>query len=178
MEYHHKAYKIPSGAMKPTLLIGDHLIVNKRAYQNEKPLRGDIVVFKWPKDESKNFIKRVIGIEGDTVEIKRDVLYINGERIKTEDAGKYSDERLFQTDKYKEFLGEGKQYYILNDSNIDGLDYGPITVPEDSIFVLGDNRDNSQDSRHWSFVSLNKIRGKALYLYWAKDKSRLGLQIQ
>ena len=175
-----QAFKIPSGSMKPTLLIGDHLLVNKFIYgiripvidrfiiQFRKPMRGDIVVFKYPKDESKDYIKRVIGIEGDTIEIKRERLYINGEIIKTEYAGKYNDESMFQADKYEEFLGRGKQYYILNDPNRYELsNYGPITVPEDSIFVMGDNRDNSQDSRYWRFVSLNKIKGKALIIYWS-----------
>ena len=178
-----QAFKIPSGSMKPTLLIGDHLLVNKFIYgiripvidrfiiQFKKPKRGDIVVFKWPEDESKDFIKRVIGIEGDTIEIKKEILYINGKRIKREYAGKYNDESMFPADKYEEFLGEGKKYFILNDPNrYEMSDYGPITVPEDSIFVMGDNRDNSQDSRYWrsvSFVSLNKIKGKALIIYWS-----------
>jgi signal peptidase I len=83
----YQAFKIPAGSMKPTLLIGDHIMVNKQAYSNEKPLRGDVVVFKLPKDESKIFIKRIAGIEGDKIQIKKDELYINDERVKTKPFG-------------------------------------------------------------------------------------------
>jgi len=172
-----QAFKIPSGSMTPTLIIGDHLLVNKFIYgiriplidhfiiQYNKPESGDIVVFKWPNDESKDFIKRVIGIEGDTIEIKNDVLYLNGEKIETTYVGKYSDENITGAEIYKEFLGENEHYIL--DQYVRYEDVGPITVPEDSIFVMGDNRDNSQDSRYWGFVSLNKVKGKALIIYWS-----------
>lgn len=172
-----QAFKIPSGSMKPTLLIGDHLLVNKFIYgikvpfidrfiiQFKKPNRGDIVVFKWPKDESKDFIKRIIGVEGDTVELKRDLLYVNGERIRQEYVEKYSDSEISKADKYEEFIGEGKHHIL--DQYVRHENFGPITVPKNSIFVMGDNRDNSQDSRYWGFVSLNKIKGKALIIYWS-----------
>ena len=172
-----QAFKIPSGSMKPTLLIGDYLIVNKFTYgikipfidryviQFKDPKRGDIVVFKWPKDEKKDFIKRVIGVEGDKIEIKEDILYINGEKIETEYIGSYKDRRIARATRYMEFLGE-RRHYIL-DEEIRHENRGPFTVPERSIFVMGDNRDNSQDSRYWGFVSLDKIKGKALIIYWS-----------
>lgn len=174
-----QAFKIPSGSMKPTLLIGDHLLVNKFIYgikipfldrfivRFKSPARGDIIVFKWPVDESLDFIKRVIGVEGDTIEIKGDSLYINGEKVKTEYEEKYSDRGIRRADEYLEFLG-GVRHYILDEPmKNEHYEFGPVTVPEDSVFVMGDNRDNSQDSRYWGFVSLNKIKGKAMIIYWS-----------
>ncbi len=172
-----QAFKIPSGSMKPTLIIGDHLLVNKFSYgiriplidrfliQFNKPKRGDIIVFKWPKDESKDFIKRVIGIEGDVIEIKNDILYVNREKVVTEYIAKYNDNDISEADRCEEFLG-GTKHYIL-DQYVRYEDFGPVTVPENTVFVMGDNRDNSQDSRYWGFVSLNKIKGKALIIYWS-----------
>jgi len=172
-----QAFKIPSGSMKPTLIIGDHLLVNKFIYgiripiidryliQFNKPKRGDILVFKWPKDESKDFIKRVIGIEGDIIEIKNDILYVNGEKVETVYVAKYNDNDISEADRYEEFLGENKHYIL--DQYVKYEDFGPVTVPENSVFVMGDNRDNSQDSRYWGFVTLNKIKGKALIIYWS-----------
>jgi signal peptidase I len=172
-----QAFKIPSGSMTPTLIIGDHLLVNKFIYgiriplidhfiiQYNKPERGDIVVFKWPNDERKDFIKRVIGIEGDTIEIKNDVLYLNGEKIEATYVAKYSGNNITGAEIYEESLGENMHYIL--DQYVRYEDIGPITVPENSIFVMGDNRDNSQDSRYWGFVSLNKVKGKALIIYWS-----------
>jgi signal peptidase I len=175
-----QAFKIPSGSMKSTLLIGDHLLVNKFIYgikmpyidnyliQLNKPERGDVVVFKYPEDENTDFIKRVIGVAGDIVEIKDDQLYINNEKIVTKLIGKYSDEEMPYSDVYEETIGN-KKHKILNMSD-DHEYFGPVTVPEDSIFVMGDNRDNSHDSRKWkntNFVKLEKIKGKALIIYWS-----------
>jgi len=172
-----QAFKIPSGSMIPTLIIGDHLLVNKFIYgvriplidkyviKFKKPMRGDIVVFKYPKDESKDYIKRVIGVEGDKIEIKSDVLHINGKKVETKYVSEYDDEDISGADRYLETFEEGNHYIL--DQYIKYEDFGPITVPEDSIFVMGDNRDNSQDSRYWRFVSLNKIKGKALIIYWS-----------
>jgi len=172
-----QAFKIPSGSMKPTLLIGDHLLVNKFIYgikipfidhyiiQLKKPKRGDIVVFKWPKDESKDFIKRVVGISGDRIEIRRDALYANDRKIETKLIGKYSDQMISQADKFQEQFGESNHYIL--DEYVRNENFGPVTVPKNSIFVMGDNRDNSQDSRYWGFVSLNKVKGKALIIYWS-----------
>jgi signal peptidase I len=172
-----QAFKIPSGSMKPTLLIGDHILVNKFIYgikipftdsyilKITKPKRGDVVVFKWPRDERKDFIKRVIGIEGDKIEIKDDILYVNDEKIKTEYIGKYRDENIAMANKYLELLGKSNHYIL--DEYIKHENYRPVIVPENSIFVMGDNRDNSHDSRYWRFVSLNKLKGKAIIIYWS-----------
>lgn len=172
-----QAFKIPSSSMKSTLLIGDHLLVNKFIYgirvpfidrfiiQFRKPKRGDVVVFKFPKDESKDFIKRVIGVEGDVIEIKNDVLFVNNKEIKIKYIGKYHDREILSADLYEEIL-DGTSHYIL-DKQKNHQYYGPITVPKNSIFVMGDNRDNSEDSRYWGFVKLNKVEGKALIIYWS-----------
>jgi signal peptidase I len=172
-----QAFKIPSGSMKPTLLIGDHILVNKFIYgikipftdryliQLKRPKRGDIVVFKWPVDENKDFIKRVIGIGGDEISIIDDILHINGKKIATQYVENYRDRNLTQAKKYVEFLGECKHYIL--DEYTKHENQGPVKVPEKSVFVMGDNRDNSHDSRYWGFVSLNKIKGKAIIIYWS-----------
>ena len=175
-----QAFKIPSGSMKSTLLIGDHLLVNKFIYgirvpfidkhiiQFKKPERGDVVVFKWPEDETKDFIKRVVGIEGDTIEIKDDTLYINKKRVSHTHRGKFTDESIRDADVIEEILGDNKHFIL--DQYTKKENFGPVTVPENSIFVMGDNRDNSQDSRYWeskTFVKLEKIKGKALIIYWS-----------
>jgi signal peptidase I len=175
-----QAFKIPSGSMKPTLLIGDHLLVNKFIYGVKlpyldriiipvtKPKTGDIVVFKWPKDESKDFIKRVIGVEGDVVEIKNDILFINGKEVTAKYVGEFTDDDSSRAEELEESLGDVK--HLILDQYKDYENKGPAgpwTVPENSIFVMGDNRDNSEDSRYWGFVTLNKIKGKALIIYWS-----------
>ena len=172
-----QAFKIPSGSMKPTLLIGDHILVNKFIYglkipftdrylvQIKRPKRGDIVVFKWPTDENKDFIKRVVGIDGDKIAIIDDVLHVNGEKIVTQYVEKYEDRDLTRADKYLELLGECKHYIL--DEHTKHENHGPVTVPENSVFVMGDNRDNSHDSRYWGFVSLSKLKGRAIIIYWS-----------
>jgi len=154
-----QAFKIPSGSMIPTLLIGDHLLVNKFIYGIKNPFtgetwipinepqRGDIIVFKFPKDPSQDFIKRVVGIEGDQIKIIDKKLYVNGEPFVVENAV---------------HLRPGIEPGPRDN-------YGPITVPKDSLFVMGDNRDNSHDSRFWKFVDLKAIKGKAFILYWSWD---------
>lgn len=155
-----QAFKIPSGSMIPTLLIGDHILVNKFVYGIRIPLadkkilgfvqpkRGDVVVFVYPLDESKDFIKRVIGVEGDTILIKGKDVYVNGER--------YADTHAHYIDNNP---GEGSVYR---------KDFGPITVPKDSLFVMGDNRDRSYDGRYWNkFVTLDQVIGKAFLIYWS-----------
>jgi signal peptidase I len=155
-----QAFKIPSGSMIPTLLIGDHILVNKFLYGIRIPLadkkilafsqpkRGDVVVFVYPLDESKDFIKRVIGVEGDTILIKGKDVYINGER--------YADTHAHYIDNNP---GEGSVYR---------KDFGPFTVPKDSLFVMGDNRDRSYDGRYWNkFVTLDQVIGKAFLIYWS-----------
>ena len=160
-----QAFKIPSGSMEPTLLIGDHILVNKFIYgigipfidkkffQFKKPERGDVVVFEYPQDPSKDFIKRVIGVEGDKLHIKEKKIYINDKPFEDEH-GIYSDDDIL-----KESSAGG---------NRDNL--GPVTVPPNSIFVMGDNRDKSYDSRFWGFVDNNKIKGNAFLIYWSWEK--------
>ena len=164
-----QAFKIPSGSMKQTLQIGDHILVNKFIYgvkipyldktiiPIEGPHRGDIVVFRYPVDPSKDFIKRVIGIPGDVIEIRDKKLYVNGKRV-THDHGVYTDSRI---------LGE----------NVRPRDnFGPITVPPHSLFVMGDNRDESYDSRFWGFVDYKALLGEAFIIYWSWDKENFGVR--
>jgi signal peptidase I len=158
-----QAFKIPSSSMEPTLQVGDHLLVNKFIYgikfpfietkyfQFKKPQRGDIIVFIYPKDRSKDFIKRVIGTEGEKIEIVHNKIYVNNQLI--DDAWGHYDERSAST-KYLQPMER----------------FGPVTVPVNSVFVLGDNRDNSQDSRFWGFVKVNEVKGKALIIYFSWDR--------
>lgn len=157
-----QAFKIPSGSMLPTLLIGDHLLVNKFIYgirvpfsgkiliPVKDPKHGDVVVFKFPKDRSIDYIKRVIATPGDTVEIKDKKIYINGTPVADDHANISSTSILKATSSPRDNLG-------------------PILVPENRIFVMGDNRDNSYDSRFWGFVDQRDILGKAFVLYWSWD---------
>jgi signal peptidase I len=143
-----QAYKIPSGSMLNTLLIGDHILVNKMAYKFSSPKEGDIIVFEYPLDPSKDFIKRVIGVEGDTIEIKDKKLYRNGKRV---------------DEKYTRY----ESNYIVP-ANLSPRDNLPeFKVPKGYVFVMGDNRDSSFDGRYWGFVNKKLIRGKALIIYWS-----------
>jgi signal peptidase I len=157
-----QAFKIPSGSMEPTLQIGDHILVNKfiygvripltsiRLFPLEKPQRGDVIVFIYPLDTSKDFIKRVVAVEGDTVRIVNKKLYINGSEVPDPHAV-YKEETLFSAEVQKRD------------------NFGPVTVPRESLFVMGDNRDRSLDSRFWGFVPLEDVRGKAFIIYWSWD---------
>ena len=154
-----QAFKIPSSSMEPTLLVGDHILVSKfiygikipftdmKLFPFKKPQKGDIIVFIYPKDRSKDFIKRVIGTEGEKVEIIRNKIYIN--------------DQLFK-DSWGHFEKSDWTKYLPSLEH-----YGPYFVPKDSLFVLGDNRDNSQDSRFWGFVHVNAVRGKAFIIYFS-----------
>jgi signal peptidase I len=182
-----EAFKIPSGSMIPTLLIGDHLLVNKfiygpripftdeRIFTWEEPKRGDIIVFKYPENEAKDFIKRVVGLPGDKIEIKKGVLFINDQPIRTTDLGVFNSNDQGTASPYhqkpkllQEQLGTiNHEILYLHDQS--SYNFGPILVPKSAVFVMGDNRDNSQDSRVWGFVQENKILGKALIIYWSWD---------
>lgn len=152
-----QAFKIPSGSMLQTLQIGDHLLVTKFAYgikipftnsmifEREGPERADIIVFEFPEDPSKDFIKRVIGVPGDVVEIREKKLFLNGEE---------------QQESYIQLVDTSTS--VPRRDN-----FGPVMVPENKYFVLGDNRDESYDSRFWGFVERDTIEGKALILYWS-----------
>ena len=158
-----QAFKIPSGSMKPTLLIGDHLLVNKFIYgikipfvrktlvSISEPKRGDVVVFIYPEDHSKDFIKRVIGVSGDTIEIRNKKIFLNG--LPYNDAhGVYVDD------------------FIIPGSIQPRDNFGPFTVPKDALFTMGDNRDQSYDSRFWGVVDKKDVLGKAMIIYWSWDK--------
>ncbi|MGD0283697.1 MAG: signal peptidase I [Dissulfurispiraceae bacterium] len=158
-----QAFKIPSGSMIPTLLIGDHLLVNKFIYGTpvpftdkrilviEKPERGDIVVFRYPEDLNKDFIKRVIGVGGDIVEEKDKVVFVNGRPLR-------------------------EPFTQHTDNSSTGLEprdnFGPYLVPNGKLFVMGDNRDQSYDSRYWGYVDLKLVKGKAMIIYWSWDSAK------
>jgi signal peptidase I len=152
-----QAFKIPSGSMEPTLLIGDHILVNKFIYGIKipfirttlipisEPKREDIIVFIYPVDKRKDFIKRVIGLPGEEIEIIDKKVYVNGKPV---------------SDKHGFYGNRG--------GNPDSKDrFGPVTVPEDHFFVMGDNRDHSYDSRFWGFVPSKSIKGRAFIIYWS-----------
>ncbi len=157
-----QAFKIPSGSMIPTLLIGDHILVNKFLYGTKipfsdkrvlifkKPERGDIIVFKYPEDPKKDFIKRVIATGGDKIESRDKIIYVNGEKLS----------ELYVQHTANDILPRG---IGLRDN------FGPIVVPEHKFFVMGDNRDQSHDSRFWGFVDIQDIKGEALIIYWSWD---------
>jgi len=158
-----QAFKIPTGSMEPNLLVGDHLIVNKavfspsasgleRAIMPRRDIRrGEVVVFKFPKDPARDFIKRVIGLPGDQIELRRKKIYVNGQVL---------------DEPYAHFIAplspEGERR-----SNDLREEYGPVTVPSGQYFVMGDNRDNSEDSRFWGFLPASYVKGKALFIYFS-----------
>lgn len=158
-----QAFKIPTGSMEPNLLIGDHLLVNKFVFgpggaervllPTREVRRGDVVVFKYPEDPERDFIKRVIGLPGDTVELRQHRVHINGS-----------------------LLDEPYAHYLPRPTDADSHEYtahdvrdayGPVVVPPDAYFVMGDNRDNSQDSRYWGFLPRDYVKGRALFIYWS-----------
>jgi signal peptidase I len=160
-----QAFKIPTGSMKPNLLVGDHLLVNKfifapaatwfeRALLPMRPIdRGDVIVFKFPEEPERDFIKRVIGLPGDTLELKNQTIHINGMPL-LEPYAHY----LFPP------VGEGQA-----DSFDLRRKYGPVSVPAGHYFMMGDNRDDSQDSRFWGFLPASYVKGRALFIYWSFD---------
>ncbi len=143
-----QAFRIPSGSMIPTLLVGDHILVNKLVYRFGDPRRLDVVVFRFPLDRRKDYIKRVIGLPGDRVEIVDKVVYINGKPLR-EPYVQHTDPRI---------IPRGVQPRD---------NYGPVVVPPGHYFVMGDNRDSSYDSRFWGFVSRKAFIGKALIIYFS-----------
>lgn len=160
-----QAYKIPSGSMIPTLLVGDYLLVNKLSFGIRNPIvddflyrwglphRQEIVVFTYPQDKKLDFIKRVVGLPGDTVEIINKTVFVNGKPLK---------------EPYVQFTD--KTIYPKEISPRDN--FGPVKVPEGYVFVLGDNRDQSYDSRFWGFVPIHSLKGKALIIYFSWDSEK------
>jgi len=160
-----QAFKIPTGSMKPNLLVGDHLLVNKFVFAPaasaiERALlpmraieRGDVVVFKFPEEPDRDFIKRVVGLPGDTLELKNQTVHINGMPL---------------IEPYAHYL-----FPPMGDGQADSFDlrrqYGPVTVPDGHYFMMGDNRDDSQDSRFWGFLPASYVKGRALFIYWSFD---------
>ena len=184
-------FKIPSGSMIPTLIVGDHLLVNKFIYGTKIPLtdkvifpiekikRGEVIVFTYPNtehDPSKNgiyYIKRVVGIPGDSIDLDERQLVINGEKVPLEYTGSYIDDRNGeQFDEYNEDLF-GYNHPVIFRKGRESTNKGsfiPVSVvPEGFVFVMGDNRDNSQDSRFWGFVPEENIAGKAFLIHWSWD---------
>lgn len=163
--YFVQAFKIPSGSMIPTLLIGDHILVNKFIYGTKipfsdkrvlvfkKPKKGDIIVFQYPEDPDRDFIKRVVAVEGDVIESRDKVIYVNGEPLK--------EPFIQHTDS------------SLKPGGLEPRDnFGPYIVPKDKCFMMGDNRDQSYDSRFWGYVDMKYIRGEALVIYWSWDSTK------
>ena len=160
-----QAFKIPTGSMKPNLLVGDHLLVNKfifapAASAIERALlpmreirRGDIMVFKFPEEPERDFIKRTIGLPGDTIELKNQTVFVNGQPL---------------VEPYAHYL-----FPPADETQTDGFDlrrkFGPVTVPAGHYFMMGDNRDDSQDSRFWGFLPQSYVKGRALFIYWSFD---------
>jgi signal peptidase I len=142
-----QAYKIPSGAMEPTLLIGDDILVNKRL---RNPQRGDVIVFIFPADRTKEFVKRVVAVGGDSIEIRNGATSLNGQPM-TEAHARFE-------------IASGDRSATSPRDN-----FGPVTVPAGKLFVMGDNRDRSYDSRFWGFVDQTDVEGRVLYVYWSRD---------
>ncbi|MEJ2033580.1 MAG: signal peptidase I [Deltaproteobacteria bacterium] len=164
-----QAFKIPSGSMIPTLLVGDHILVNKFIYGIKNPFtdntwipisnpkRKDVIVFEYPVNPSQDFIKRVIGVGGDRIQIINKKVYVNGKPMEVPNAI-FLDKRIIP-------------------GNLQPRDnYGPVVVPKNSLFVMGDNRDNSDDSRFWGFVNLKEVKGKAFMIYWSWDSDNFSVR--
>ena len=166
-----QAFKIPTGSMEENLLIGDHLLVNKfvfgptatRAERGLLPVgtirRGDVIVFKYPEEPERDFIKRVIGLPGESVELREKKVYVGGKML---------------DEPYVHFLqppGQNSEFHEVTSFDVRER-YGPVTVPPNHYFVMGDNRDNSQDSRYWGFLPRDYVKGKALVIYWSYEAER------
>ena len=189
-------FRIPSGSMIPTLMIGDFILVNKFAYGfkvpftdivlgensfnpiyiagKSDPKRGDVVVFKYPKDLSVNYIKRVIGLPGDTLEIRNKVVYINDKALEPHEF----DGKTIMSDMDDKFKGYNLKFYKVktgehehviqqDNDNYFKVDFDKITIPEGKFFMMGDNRDFSYDSRYWGFISHEQIKGRAMFVWFS-----------
>ncbi len=184
-------FKIPSGSMIPTLMIGDFILVNKFSYgfklpfshvfgnpiyltKPKNPERGDVIVFKYPKETSLNYIKRVVGLPGETVEVKDKIVFINDQPISTQaiDGSKIMEDmdekyKYFKLDFFRAQTGNRKHIIQLHEDSFYTKDFPKVTIPEGHFFVMGDNRDFSADSREWGFVPFYHIKGKALLVWFS-----------
>ncbi len=187
----YEPFNIPSGSMIPTLLVGDYLFVSKFSYGYSRfslpfapplfsgrifgslPERGDVAVFKLPRDTSTDYIKRIVGLPGDRMQMRGGLLYINGQLLPRQPAGEYvaeGDGMQMQLKRYIETLPNGVKHPILKASDDGQLDNTQeYKVPADHVFAMGDNRDSSLDSRYWGFVPGANIVGKPLIIYWSYD---------
>jgi signal peptidase I len=195
-----EAFKIPSGSMIPTLLVGDHIFVNKFIYNLRipftkkpfvtfsEPKRGDVIIFLTPDDidkpmiKQRDFIKRVIGIPGDTIETSETNLLVNGKKLERQDIHEETSQTINLIDEYGFPESFDVHFDLFREKNNDGVEYTvqyeesslhpnlTYTVPEGYVFVMGDNRDNSSDSRVWGPVPYERIKGKAMFIWLSLDR--------
>jgi signal peptidase I len=186
-----EAYQIPSGSMIPTLQVGDRIWVNKLVYgvripftdikfltHMRAPRRGEIIVFTHPREPDKDLIKRVVAVGGDELELRNNVLYVNGVAVARHHTGRQhyfdfdeSSEQWVERDgeAWDEKMGSA-EYTTFQDPALRPRDFGPVRVPDGQLFMMGDNRDNSSDSRYWKFVPLNLVRGRAMVVWWSRGE--------
>ena len=192
-----QAFRIPTGSMKDTLLIGDFLLVNKFVYGAKTPERiigtdmtipsvrlpafqepehGDIVIFKYPENPRLDYIKRCVGLPGDTLEVKDNLVYINGEPEGEQEFIKkrFDPESGFYVNYYQITKPDGREYTIrkFDERSSRYANFGPVVVPDDHLFMMGDNRDNSADSRYWGYMPEDNVVGQPLVIYFSWDKHK------
>ncbi|MBW1946151.1 MAG: signal peptidase I [Deltaproteobacteria bacterium] len=151
----YKAYKFPSDSMAPTLLFGDRILADMQFYKYHQPERGDLIIFVSPLGKEKDWVKRVIAIEKDIIEAKNSKVHLNGQPLK---------------EPYTQYTGNEVAQPIDN--------FGPVSVPDGTLFVMGDNRDHSYDSRYFGPIPVKNVKGKVRYIYWSKKWGRIGTKLK